>query len=291
MAYSPYPYGLLDTTPRPTGSLAPNVADYVADYSVRNQAWRDSFAPRPGSWDVPNYISPGSLPVAQPASVTRQDVMTPSMGGIGYGSGENGSDGQAGPAGQPGSLGASRTASNNFGSIGLDRGGMFAASMLDPTGLVGLAGAGINANNVAAANAARDMIGLESLGIGQTLGGVLGLNDYGSGYVGQAKIGPREYGVSMGGVSRPGLFDGLFGLLGYTPQTQLTPTEALARQQAQRALEARAAQYGLSTGELQAVEAAARQDIASRPDIFGGNERDSFGTGSEYGGPDGSYGW
>lgn len=290
MAYASYPMGLLDTSPRPTGSLAPNVADYVADYSARNQAWRNSFAPRPGSWVVPNYVPPGQQQAAvQPPSVTRQDVMTPSLGGV---QSENGSDTQSGALGQPGSLGASRTAANNFGSISVDRGGMAALGMLDPTGVVGLASAGINANNVAAANAARDMLGMESLGFGQALGGVLGLNDYGSGYVGSTKIGPREYGVSMGGISRPGLFDGLFGLLGYTPQTQLTPTEALARQQAQQSLAARAAQTGLNEAQQAALEAAARQDIASRPDIFGGgNERDSFGTGSEYGGPDGSYGW
>lgn len=122
-----------------------------------------------------------------------------------------------------------------------------------PIGLAAsLANAGVRANNLGVTNSARQNLGMPGLSFGQMLGGMFGLNDYGSssGFLGDTNIGGRNYGVSMTG-------DVIGG------RTTLDPTEAANR----------SAMAGIH---------------ADNPQGFGGGQSTGLGeTGGAFGGVEG----
>lgn len=109
-----------------------------------------------------------------------------------------------------GSFGA-RQQGNNFGYI--DKPGILGYAGMLP-GAMGLAGKavnmGINANNMAAVEKARESIGLEPKGFGSKLGGILKDN---KGVVAEAKIDNNQYSVGLEALDPTG-------------RTTLTPDEA-----------------------------------------------------------------
>jgi len=128
--------------------------------------------------------------------------------------------------------GGGRTVGNNFG-ISPDWARTLAGAVSMAPGPLGLAGtvanAGLGLNNVAGVDAARKMLGMPGLSTAQALGTVAGMNDYGNqGFIGDTRIGAKNYGVSTGGYVNNGGFAGTG--LGATGRTTLTPMEAVNRQ-------------------------------------------------------------
>jgi hypothetical protein len=90
---------------------------------------------------------------------------------------------------------------------------------LGPAGLAtGAFNTGVRLNNLGFRQNVQQALGMPGYDIGQKMGAVFGLNEYGEGHgmIGRAKIGNRGYGVSIGG----GVYDG---------QTTLTADEAMKR--------------------------------------------------------------
>jgi len=85
---------------------------------------------------------------------------------------------------------------------------------------------GIKVGNYNSIETARSLLGMPALSTEQSIGALMGLNSYSDGFVGDATIGPRSYGVSLGyagnaQVEGGGLVDG---------RTTLTVNEAVTRQ-------------------------------------------------------------
>lgn len=141
--------------------------------------------------------------------------------------GGRGSGGQDRRAGVEGNRAAESGSGAGFGprqNIDIGTLGRFGLSALalsgGPLAAPALAAQAVmRGHNISNVNAIRDSLGVGPLSVGQTLGGMLGLNDYGRG-VGEiargVDIGGRSYDVSFGG----GLIDGV---------TSLTAQEAQLR--------------------------------------------------------------
>lgn len=119
----------------------------------------------------------------------------------------------------PGSGNFGRSQANNFGYV--NKPGLLGMAGLVP-GPVGMAGkavnVGINANNVAAVNAARGMMGLEGVGLGGAIKGAVKDN---KGQVADVTFGNSQYATPVG-----------LEALSPTGMTNMTPAEAAARARA-----------------------------------------------------------
>lgn len=147
--------------------------------------------------------------------------------------------------GSPSSSGfAGRSQANNYGYI--DKPGIlgFAGALPGMAGLAGKAvNMGINANNAAASNAARTVMGLPSLSLG---GAILGTMKDNKGQVADVQIGGSQYATPVG-----------LEALSPTGQTNMTPAEAAARARAtgsialatQEAIDARNAAFEAEFGK------------------------------------------
>ena len=163
-----------------------------------------------------NYLDPSTLQApASPSATSGKTAPEPSTAQrVIRNTAEGGRDNTGGSGGIAG-----RSQSNNFGYI--DKPGLVgAAGMLPgPAGLAGKAvNAGINANNVAAVNAARESMGLPSLGLGGTVKGVVKDN---KGQIADVTMSGSTYATPVG-----------LEAMSPTGMTNMTPAEAAARARA-----------------------------------------------------------
>lgn len=155
------------------------------------------------------------------------------------------------------------------------------ASIAAPTPLgfaAGAANAAINVNNLDWANAQREALGLEKLDGWETLKAATGFSDYTNGKVGTVDIDGKQREVTFGG-----------GLVGEGPdvekRTAMTPTEALARQVANRTQRTTENSGGNSEPSFGATTPGGSGSGPSRSDasLSGGN-RGGGGDGGNSGG-------
>lgn len=164
-----------------------------------------------------NYMDPASLPGSATPVETKDEDKEPSAARevIRSTARSGAQDGDS----SPGSGNFGRSPANNFGYV--DKPGFMGLAGLAP-GPIGLAGkavnAGINANNVAAVNSARGMMGLEGVGIGGAIKGTVKDN---KGQVADVTFGDSQYATPV-------------GLEAMSPEgmTNMTPAEAAARARA-----------------------------------------------------------
>ena len=160
--------------------------------------------------DVPYAQQPKSaVQVAEPGEIPEDaDTVEKVKKYVGEGAGRTEDD-------RTGLRGMERDATNNFGYFDKPKGLGFASMLPGPLGLAGKAvNAGINANNMAAADKARSYLGLSPT---STFGKVKGVVSDNQGVVSKtANIGGTDYGITFGGVNPNGT-------------TSLTPDEARTR--------------------------------------------------------------
>lgn len=150
---------------------------------------------------------------------------------------------------QPGSGNFGRSQANNFGYI--DKPGFmgFTGMLPGPLGLAGKgANAAINANNVAAVNAARGMLGLPGTGLGGSIKGTLKDN---KGQVADVTLGSSTYATPVG-----------LEALSPSGMTNMTPQEAALRAQAVGGIQ-------LATDEQVAARNAAFDAEFGKPGFLG----------------------
>jgi len=179
-----------------------------------------------------------------------------------------------------------RSESNNFGFMDKPDVVSYASSV---PGVVGMAAAavnaGFNANNVAAVNEARSMLGLADPSLGQNAKGFMQDN---KGFVGDVSIGKNQYGVSLAAMTP----DGKTAL---TPQearsragrmgediVEMTPEESKAKSEAFAEANPEAAQGGIMSG----ISAAISEATASIMDAMFGTPSEATANASTAGFPD-----
>lgn len=217
-------------------------------------------------------------PPPQATTQTRpgQAPFGPSQSGLGMG----GNSGQT-----PRSPGTSSGSADFVNLPDWARHSMTAASWLAPFpfgSIVGMGSMGLRANNLAATNGLRRSLGLPELNFGQMLGGIFGLNDYGSvdedAVRGQVNFGSGLTGVSQSGLSRDGLFG--FGDM----HTTYTPREAQMRAALGLLGSTRGAQRGSGRSSwADALASAGRSERGAAANPGGGIGSDNAVGGPGYG--------
>lgn len=255
---SPVPGGLLGGTPAPSPAPAPapspSPAPAPAPSPVPPTTPTPAPAPSPGPAGAPGGAGAGQGAGGQQGGGRGEGQGGNDRGGYGGGGllgGGNsgwggGGRGGGGGGGQQAPASGGQAASGwNFGpNQGFDLGqvgaGLLGAASLAtpfPYGLpITAAQLGMRGYNTANANAVRSSLGVPSLDVGQTVGSMLGLNDYGALGGNQLfankdqfhnPINGQGVGVSQGGYYDPGFIARLGGA---TEGTTYTPEEARMRQ-------------------------------------------------------------